>query len=565
MKKIGKYKIVEILGKGAMGIVYKARDPDIGRDVAIKAVRFDMVSEGTEKEDIVERFMREARSAGKLSHPNIITIYDIVREGDLTYIVMQYVEGESLQKSIASNKKFSTTEIVELMVPLCDALDYAHQHGIVHRDIKPANILIDKTGKPFVVDFGVAHIETSTMTQTGTTLGTPSYMSPEQVMGKKVDNRSDIFSLGVILYELLTGQRPFGGGNISTIIYKIVNEEPLSIIEIDKSLPADFENVIHKALAKDPKSRYSSCKHLVRDLHKQSQTLGKTLALEMSEEERAGLEKRRKLKFKLILAISLGAIVILGGGGGWFLAQKSKKVSLPSSDKEVKKVKTTLLPKRPVMVMLNPIQEKLNKIKASMESEDFEEAIRIAHEILEEEADNITAQDYLNKAERRLNEIKIAKMLQAGILSYEKKNYRQCIVEMQKILTLDKTHKEARRYLYLANISLSRREIERIIESQRKAVEEKDLLAYLSHIGSSPFFDQKRKEMIQILNRYDDIKSLVSEITISFEDMRHASVSFSHLLAGVDKETGQKRVVFEGVESWSMEKQEKAWKITEYK
>ena len=548
-----------------MGIVYKARDPDIDRDVAIKAIRFDMVSEGAEKEEIVERFIREARSAGKLSHSNIITIYDVVREGDLTYIVMQYVEGESLQKTIASKKKFSTTEIVELMGPLCDALDYAHKHGIVHRDIKPANILIDKTGKLFVVDFGVAHIETSTMTQTGTTLGTPSYMSPEQVMGTKVDNRSDVFSLGVILYQLLTGQRPFGGGNISTIIYKIVNEEPFSITEIDKSLPAGFENVIHKALAKDAENRYSNCKQLIGDLQKQGQMIAETLTFKMGEEERAGLEKRRKLKLKLILAISLGAIIILGGGGGWFLSQKSKKTSLAPSEKQVKEAETPLLPTRPVVAILDPLLEKVNKIKENFEIEDFEEAIRLAEEILAEKADDITAQDYLNKAKGKLNEIKIAQMLQSGINSYERRDYRQCILEMQKILKLDNANKEAKRHLYLADTSVSRKEIGRIIESQRKAVEEKDLLAFLSHIGSSPLFEQKKEEAMQLFNKYDAIRSLVSDSSIKFKDLKHATVSFSNLLTGVDKESGQKRVVFEGVETWTMEKQGKAWKIAEYK
>jgi len=564
MKKIGKYKIVEILGKGAMGVVYKARDPDIDREVAIKAIRFDMVSEGTEKDEIVERFMREARSAGKLSHANIITIYDVVREGDLTYIVMQYVEGESLQKIIASKKKFSAAEIVERMVPLCDALDYAHQHGIVHRDIKPANILIDKTGKSFIVDFGVAHIETSTMTQTGTTLGTPSYMSPEQVMGTKVDNRSDIFSLGVILYELLTGERPFGGGNISTIIYKIVNEEPPAITEMDKRFPVGFEHVIQKALAKDPANRYSSCHQLIGDLNKQNQTISKTLTLRMSEEERAGLEKKRKLNLKLVLAISLGAIAIIGGGGGWFLAQKSKKSAVPPTEKKIEEVKTPLLPTRPVVDMLDPLQEKLNKIKESFEGENFEGAIRLAEEILAVEAGNITAQDYLKKAKIKMNEIKIAELLKAGISSYERKDYRQCILEMQQILKLDNAHKEANRYLYLADTSHSRNEISRIIESQRKAIEEKDLLAFLSHIGSSPLFNQKKEETMQLFNTYDNIRSLVSAPSVKFKGLRHATARFSHLLTGVDRETGKKRVVFEGVETWTMEKQGKSWKITEF-
>ena len=266
MKKIGKYEITSILGKGAMGIVYKALDPDINREVAIKTIRFDLISEVTEKEDLMKRFMREAQAAGKLEHPHIITVYDVAREEDLTYIVMQYIEGESLQAKIASHEEYSIGYIIGLMNNLCEALDYAHQNGVIHRDIKPANILIDREGKPFLVDFGVARVETSTLTQTGTTVGTPSYMSPEQVIGKAVDKRSDVFSLGVILYELITGRRPFEGDNITTVIYKIVNEDPSSPSELKKGLPVGFEHVILKALAKNPENRYTSCQEFAAEI-----------------------------------------------------------------------------------------------------------------------------------------------------------------------------------------------------------------------------------------------------------------------------------------------------------
>ena len=232
MEKIGKYDIVGILGKGAMGIVYKAFDPDISREVAIKTIRFDLVENGTEKDDLMGRFMREAQAVGRLNHPNIITIYDVGREGDMTYIVMQFIEGQSLQSRISAHEKFSVDKTIKLMLQLCDALECAHEKGIVHRDIKPANILMDKSEKPYVADFGVARVETSTLTQTGTAVGTPSYMAPEQVSGTNVDSRADIFSLGVIMYEMLTGKRPFAGDSITTIIYKIMNEEPLSPLEV---------------------------------------------------------------------------------------------------------------------------------------------------------------------------------------------------------------------------------------------------------------------------------------------------------------------------------------------
>ncbi len=332
MEKIGKYKISGILGKGAMGIVYKALDPDIDREVAIKTVRFDLVSDDeSENEEIMERFMREAQSAGKLTHPNIITIFDVGREESLTYIVMQYIQGQSLQRLIASGDKLPTTEVVQLYEQICNALDYAHGFGIVHRDVKPGNILLNKEGKPFIVDFGVARVDTSTLTQSGTAVGTPSYMSPEQVMGKKVDNRSDIFSLGCILFELLTGRRPFEAESITTVIYKIINEEPPHLSEVKKGLPVGFGHIITKALAKDPKERYQSCKELAADLHDLDQLSDKTIAITMTKEKPTVVKKGKKRRLGLILGISIPAILVMIVGGGYFLHQKTGNVPVLSS------------------------------------------------------------------------------------------------------------------------------------------------------------------------------------------------------------------------------------------
>jgi len=312
MKKIGKYTILGILGKGGMGIVYKALDPDIEREVAIKTVRFDTLIDGTEKDEMMTRFIREAKAAGRLSHPNITTIYDVCREKDVTYIVMQFVEGQSLQGLIDSGRKFPPSEIIQLMKPLCDCLDYAHENGIVHRDIKPGNILIDKSGKPFLADFGVARIETSTLTQSGTTVGTLSYMSPEQVKGQTVDSRSDIFALGVILYELLAGKKPFAGDNLSTIVYKIVHEEPERITAVNKDLPRGYEMVIQKALAKNPEDRYQDCREIISDLENAVHLTEATLAYEAGREPAAAPGGRKKRWLALAAGI-LGFVVVAGG------------------------------------------------------------------------------------------------------------------------------------------------------------------------------------------------------------------------------------------------------------
>jgi len=410
MKKIGKYEIFSILGKGAMGIVYKALDPDIDRQVAIKTIRFDLTSDTTDNEEIMQRFIREAQAAGRLSHPNIITIFDVGREKDLTYIVMQLIEGPSLQRLIAQGEKFSIQEITKIMDQVCGALDYAHQHGIVHRDIKPGNILLDNARKPFICDFGVARVDTSTLTQSGTAVGTPSYMSPEQVMGKKVDKRSDIFSLGCILYEFLTGRRPFEAESITTVIYKIINEEPPSLNEVKKGLPAGFEKIIGKALAKDPNDRYQDCNQLAADLRNLDRLSDKTIAIAPTREapvvpeKKEEVEEKKKSRLGLILGITIPAFLVLVVGGAYFYNEQTGQ--LPFVTKIVQRItgEKVLSPSEAQPLAVLTIEEKLNKARESFEKRDYAEAIRLAEAVLAEDAGNIAAQDYLEKAKRQRDE-----------------------------------------------------------------------------------------------------------------------------------------------------------------
>lgn len=266
MERIGKYKILGEMGRGAMGIVYRGEDPIIGRAVAIKTIRFDILSGSAERENAQIRFIREARSAGNLSHPNIVTIYDVGEDAGLTYIAMEFIDGRSLEDQLADGRRFALGEAIDLLDRIGDALDYAHRKGVIHRDIKPANILLDKEGIPYLADFGIARIAASTMTQTHTVMGTPFYMSPEHIEGKKVDGRADIFALGAVFYEMLTLQKPFPGDNITTVIYKIVNEPHPPVCRLLEGLPEGLDNVLCRALAKDPEDRYSTCAQFIRDL-----------------------------------------------------------------------------------------------------------------------------------------------------------------------------------------------------------------------------------------------------------------------------------------------------------
>jgi serine/threonine-protein kinase len=266
LTKTGRYQLLDELGRGAMGVVYRAHDPVIGREVAVKTMHLAADGSGASRPEFITRFQTEARAAGTLTHPNIVIVYDAGEEGGTFYITMELVEGRSLQSLIDEHQSFSLPRAVKIIEQASSALDYAHKHNIIHRDVKPANLMITADDTVKITDFGTAKILRFNTTQTAAVIGTPSYMSPEQIKGKTVDGRSDIFALGVILYELVTGEKPFPGQNITTVIYKIVNEEPIPPREIDPSINSGLCNVIARALAKDPTARFQTCGELLEAL-----------------------------------------------------------------------------------------------------------------------------------------------------------------------------------------------------------------------------------------------------------------------------------------------------------
>jgi serine/threonine protein kinase len=272
IKNLGRYRIVGELGKGAMGTVYKGVDPAINRNVALKTIRLDFVHDPEELAELRERLFREARAAGKLSHSNIVTIYDVGTEGTLQYIAMEYLQGQTLEEMIRKKVKFNYRIIAQIITQICSALEYAHSQGIVHRDIKPANIMVLSDYTIKVMDFGIARVDSSSMTRTGIAMGTPNYISPEQLQGRPVDHRTDIFSLGIVMYEMLVQRRPFRGENLTSLIYNIVNTEPELPSSIDKSIPLLFDRVIDKALRKNPDERYQKAGDVATALYDFIQT-----------------------------------------------------------------------------------------------------------------------------------------------------------------------------------------------------------------------------------------------------------------------------------------------------
>src|ERR1700682_4942512 len=265
--KAGRYEIVGELGRGAMGVVYKAMDPVIGRTVAVKTIRLSEQGTGLSRPELLSRFQTEARAAGLLTHPNIVVVFDAGEEDGLYYITMELVEGKSLQALLDGGHAFPLPRTLRIMEQTCSALQFAHERNVVHRDIKPANLMLTADDTVKVTDFGTAKIlQFGTVQQTAHVMGTPSYMSPEQVKGRAVDGRSDIFSLGVMLYEMVTGEKPFPGQNITTVIYKVVNEDPVPPKQVDPSIHAGISAVVMRALAKDPDTRYQSCREMLEDL-----------------------------------------------------------------------------------------------------------------------------------------------------------------------------------------------------------------------------------------------------------------------------------------------------------
>src|SRR5712692_6545728 len=265
--KAGRYEIVDELGRGAMGVVYKAMDPVIGRTVAVKTIRLSEEGTGLSRPELLTRFQTEARAAGLLTHPNIVVVFDAGEEDGLYYITMELVEGKSLQALLDGGHAFPLPRTLRIMEQTCSALQFAHEHNVIHRDIKPANLMLTADDTVKVTDFGTAKIlQFGTLQQTAHVMGTPSYMSPEQVKGRAVDGRSDIFSLCFMLYEMLTGEKPFPGQNITTVIYKIVNEDPVPPRQINPSIHPGISAVVMRALEKEPNQRYQSCREMLEEL-----------------------------------------------------------------------------------------------------------------------------------------------------------------------------------------------------------------------------------------------------------------------------------------------------------
>ncbi|MCK5335732.1 MAG: protein kinase [Gammaproteobacteria bacterium] len=292
-KRIGRYSILDILGRGASGTVYKAYDPFVQRHVAIKfSTDLSQIEDRQARDQVLRGFFREAYAAGNLHHPNIVALYDAGMQGSHSYIVMEYVDGETL-KSYAKDKSHrSLASVIDIISQCCKALDYAHEKGVIHRDIKPSNIMVTEEGHVKLADFSIAHVNRSDDTQITGLTGSPMYMSPEVIREETAGPQSDIYSLGVVMYELLTGETPYAPGNMHSIMYQIVNHEPKSIIELRPDLPERLAEIVEKCMIKEPSQRYQYGYELIRDL--------RTCVTDLHfQEEKIGDREKRRMLSKL--------------------------------------------------------------------------------------------------------------------------------------------------------------------------------------------------------------------------------------------------------------------------
>lgn len=317
----GRYRVIKELGKGAMGAVYQAHDPNLDLLVALKVLRHDRVI----NEEFARRFLAEAKALGRLDHPNIVRVFNVDEDAGTVYIAMEFIEGEDLS-AVMKREPLRPADIVDMGISVADALDYAHGKGIVHRDIKPSNLLLRSDGRLKLTDFGIAHIEDIAgheKTQAGEVLGTPAYMSPEQVLGKPVDGRSDIFSLGIILYELGTGTRPFSGDSLGAIFNAITMEEPVPAMEKNPGISQPLDRVIMRCLEKDPEKRFPTGRALADAL---KECLPRAT---VSPPGPAAFEKGPWQGKKIPVAVAAAVVAAVLGGGSYYFIGAGKRAPEP--------------------------------------------------------------------------------------------------------------------------------------------------------------------------------------------------------------------------------------------
>jgi len=417
-EKIGNYDIIEVLGRGAMGTVYKARQPGIGRLVALKTINPAILEEA----DLLKRFHREAQAAGNLQHPNIVTIFELGDSEGVPFIAMELLEGESLDRIIARREPIPLARKLSIIAQLCRGLDYAHKHGVIHRDIKPANIVLTKEGNTKVVDFGIVHLASTTVTRTGMVIGTVPYMSPQQLNGEHVDARSDVFSVGVVIYEFISYHKAFDGPNLTAVMLQIVSKEPTPLCQVAPGVPPGLEDLVNKCLRKNPEERFQSLEEVGFDLDPIARTVQRDLVLEMVKQGQELVEKKEFTRAREVLrnALSLDS------------SHNMAKDLMAKVNSELRRLETSA-----------KVQQCLDQAQQLLSQGKYTEAVGSLEEVLRLDSQQGQARALLESARREAARVaEVHKNLKAGQQAFKEGDLTLAETLLTTVIELDSQNVE---------------------------------------------------------------------------------------------------------------------------
>jgi eukaryotic-like serine/threonine-protein kinase len=593
--RIGKYTIVEELGRGAMGIVYKAVDPLIDRTVAIKTIRFDMYSQPEQRVEAQKRFLREAKSAGNITHPNIVTIYDMGEDDGTFYIAMEYVDGPSLETILAARKKWTVEETIRLIVEIADGLDSTHKKGIIHRDIKPGNILIDKEGRPHIVDFGIARVPTSNLTQTSAVMGTPYYMAPEQVAARKIDHRVDIFALGAIFYEMLTLEKPFSGENLTTVIYKIMNEPPHPLREFQSDVPQGLEPIIQKVLAKDPDIRYQTCRDLIDDLLKYAEKNGMVIGdrfrarsplsetQKMSKPAAAKAVKaqtRRPLPIiigamALVVVIALAAILLIRKDGpdvSKGAEEKPDPTVALKPDKQVPDNKTDVKTENPNKIVPDTKTGTPNKTVPETKAENQNRPDKPADKTIPVVDKTKTTPNVSDKPKPPVDQPKAKDNAQppaetgdieAAEAALKAGDLRGAADAAQRALRANPGLERAKAVMTAVLAKTAPGEITAVVNEYLANLKANKLLAFYQSRCTPALYEKLRKNVDMMAKLFQNMEGVVSNMAFDTGSAKYPNFAvkarFNHTITAIPKGKRLKETIFDGSYIWSVEKVNQRW------
>ncbi len=479
LTKLGKYIIKSELGSGAMGVVYRAEDPRLGRPVAIKTMSANVAA----NPELLKRFYREAQSAGQLRHPNIVTIYDIDEADGIPFIAMEFLDGEDLEKIISARKQLPVVKKIDIAIQACRGLHCAHQHGIVHRDVKPANIFLLTDGTVKLVDFGIARIGSASMTRTGMVLGTVMYMSPEQIRGQTVDPRSDIFSLGIILYELLTYQPPFPGADVPSILFKIMNEPPAPLRELLPQFPPELEKVLLRALEKDREQRYQTTEDLAFDLQRLADHLKHDMVDVYLEQGQRSLAERNLTLAKESL---------------------QKVLEIDSTHDLARGLLNQVVDQIRTRQRTQKIDQSLRQAKEALQAEQYDDALTALEELLRLDPTHHEAQQYQQMAVERRDRIqKIRRHMERADKLAAEADFHSAKTELEAILQLDRRHSSAQEMMDWV--------LKELTEQERLRQVRQHIQAARSHLAEKNY--PKVLELLQKAHELDPINIEVDSLT----------------------------------------------------